>query len=63
MVYDIMKVTCSRTGKHTYGTREGAIREAERMTFLSGRAFRAYCCEFCHFWHITSKPWRRQRRP
>ena len=55
-------ITCTRSGKHTYGTRETAIREAERASLASGRPFRAYQCEFCHFFHLTSQPWKPSKR-
>lgn len=53
-----MKIICMRTGKQTYGSRDIAIREAERASHASGLSFRAYVCEHCGFWHLTSKPWR-----
>ena len=57
----LMKVTCSKSGKQTYGSREAAIREAERMSHITGRPWRSYKCEHCGFHHLTSHPWRRRR--
>jgi hypothetical protein len=58
-----MKVICIQTGKHTYGEKAIAIREAERLSLLTGNHWRAYQCQHCHFYHLTSHRWRRQRRP
>jgi hypothetical protein len=53
-----MKVTCTRTGKQTYGTHERAVRDAINGARLFGRPFRVYRCEFCGFLHLTTRPWR-----
>ena len=55
-----LRVICARTGKRTYGTRETAVMDANRL----GK--RPYPCEFCGFWHLTSRiadapTWRRAK--
>lgn len=50
-----MKVVCVRTGKATFGERESAMWAATRATRRVAY-LRAYQCEFCGFWHLTTKP-------
>jgi hypothetical protein len=50
-----VKVTCSRTGKATFGERETAMMAATRATRRVDY-LRVYRCEFCGFWHLTTKP-------
>jgi hypothetical protein len=62
--------TCARTGKRRYDERKDAKTELERARHkrahaeLDGRkssltVCRAYYCEFCRGWHLTSLPtWR-----
>ena len=54
------KITCPWTGKRCYGSRGVALTEAGKL----GR--RAYPCEFCGCWHLSSRlvdapTWRRVR--
>lgn len=49
---------CDRTGKVVYGTEAKAMKAVVRMWEArrgSALPFRAYECEFCGFYHTTSK--------
>jgi hypothetical protein len=51
------KTICSTTGKLRYGTRDKAEREIAKA-IISGNPYRretrAYECEHCGMWHLTS---------
>jgi hypothetical protein len=50
-------ITCPRTGKQVYGTRERAVYYAGRLELQTGRTYRVYTCPHCGWWHLTSHRW------
>jgi hypothetical protein len=44
---------CWATGKRSYSSQAKA-RTSMRWTKSNGRRLRAYTCEHCHRWHVTS---------
>jgi hypothetical protein len=62
-----VKKVCRRSGKVKFDSHERAmIRAANAMAQPGNRCefLRAYVCEFCGKWHLTSQPFgRNQRQP
>jgi hypothetical protein len=52
-------IRCPRTDKIVYGSRNRALMIAAQVERNTGVVYRVYQCEFCSWWHLTSKPWRR----
>lgn len=49
---------CERTGKLSYASRSAAT-GSRRSRRNKGRKMRAYLCEFCHCWHLSSEAFSR----
>lgn len=43
-------------GKVPYSTRARAKRACDRYTKKYGKKFYPYRCDWCHRWHMTTKP-------
>ena len=56
-----MRITCSRSGKNTFGTLAQAQSVAAGAHVKRGLTLRVYRCEFCGFWHLTTRAWGRRR--
>lgn len=44
-----------RTGKVAFGTKAQAARQAGQMRRTRGKKVDPYQCDWCGFWHLTSK--------
>ena len=51
-----LRIVCPRTGKQVFGTRERADLFARRVESQTGMVYRPYTCEFCGWFHLTSRP-------
>lgn len=51
-----MKIVCDRTEKQVYVTLQRALQHAARVARQRGQEYRVYRCEFCGYWHLTSRP-------
>jgi hypothetical protein len=57
-----VKITCTRTGKQTFGTYGRALKYALIIARRTGQTVRVYRCEFCGFHHLTTHAYDAQRR-
>lgn len=51
----VKRKICRKTGKASYGTRKTALTALVWASAQLGKALRAYKCEHCRRWHLTSK--------
>lgn len=52
-----MRVVCTRTGKASFGTYGAALTAAVAAAHGRRHPLRAYRCEFCGCFHLSSRPY------
>lgn len=50
-----VRIVCHRTGKQVYATLARVLYHQARVQLRTGRPYRVYQCEFCGYWHLTSR--------